>query len=309
VTTAAAVSSLPLTGEAEGRTVVPEDDQRIKIPPMLRFRAITPAYFRALGIRLLAGREFTANDRGQNPVAILSESAARRLWPGIPVPIGRRLRSGDDRWMAVVGVVEDTRASGIDSDLRPYLYLPFWQFAPEEFALAVRSAMDPTGLTGAVKSEIWRIDKDQPVTHVATMKQIVADSIAARRFPAVLMGIFAGFALLLAAVGVYGVVSCSVVQRSHEIGIRIALGATRLEVLADVLKGTGVLVLGGSVLGLAGSFAVTPLLRSQLYGVSQFDLSVAVASVIVLIGVAAAACYMPARRATKIDPVEALRCE
>ena len=167
--------------------------------------------------------------------------------------------------------------------------------------------MDPTGLTGAVKSEIWRIDKDQPVTHVATMKQIVADSIAARRFPAVLMGIFAGFALMLAAVGVYGVVSCSVAQRSHEIGIRIALGATRLEVLADVLKGTGVLVLGGSVLGLAGSFAVAPLLRSQLYGVGPWDLTSYGVALPVLLFVAIAACAIPARRALTTSPVDVLK--
>ncbi len=313
VTAAAAVSTLPLSGEAEGRGVVPEDNRQIKVPPMFRFRAITPAYFRALGIRQVLGREFTANDRGQNPVAIISETAARRLWPSVSSPIGRKLRSGDDRWMTVIGVVGDTRASGIDSEVQPYLYVPFWQGqtfgTPDEFALTVRSAGDPSGLAPAVRSQIWRIDKDLPITHVATMKQLVADSIAPRQFPAVLMGMFACFAVLLAAVGIYGVMSYWVAQRTHEIGIRIALGASRPEVLTEVIKRAGALALAGVTAGLAAAFAITPLLRNLLYGVGSAEPSIFAVCALLLVAVAALASVLPAYRAAKLDPIMCLRHE
>jgi putative ABC transport system permease protein len=306
-TVAAAVSTLPLTGESEGWGWIAEDNPNPKDPKswtMMRARAITPSYFRTLGIQIRAGREFTANDRGANPVAIISQSAAQRVWPGIGSPVGRRFKQ--NRPVTVVGVVDDTRASGVDAEVRPYIYVPFWQFSPEEFALAVRSAADPARLAAAVKSEVWRIDKDQPVTHVAVMKQLVADSIAPRRFQAELMALFAGFALVLAALGIYGIVSYSVAQRTHEIGIRIALGASRFDILGGVVKEAGILAVVGASLGLAGAFALSPLLRSLLYGVGAGEPLIFAACTALLIAVAVVASLIPARRATRLDPMRCL---
>lgn len=307
VISAAAVSTLPLTGESEGWGMVAAGNPNPKDYTMVRVRAITPAYFRTLGIRLEAGRELTAGDRGANAVAVISRTAARRLWPGVPNPVGRKFRMNGD--MTVVGIVDDTRASGLDEEVRPYLYIPFWQFAPQEFALAVRSAADPARLAAAVKREIWRLDKDEPVTHVAVMRQLVTDSVAPRRFQALLMGAFAGFALLLAGVGIYGVVAYSVAQRTHEIGIRMALGASRWKILSRVVAGAGALALAGAALGLAAAVALAPLLHSLLYGVSAVAPAVFAGSALVLIAVAVVAGFVPALRAARVDPMVCLRYE
>jgi len=304
VISSAAVSTLPLTGESEGWGLATEDRPDHWVDS--RARAITPEYFGTLGIRLLSGRTFTPNDQGAPRVVIVSATAAKRLWPGVN-PIGRRFKTKPP--LTVVGVVDDTRASGLDAEVRPYLYVPFWQFSPEEFALAVRSAADPAALTAAVKSEIWRLDKDQPITHVAVMRQLVADSIAPRRFQAVLMGLFAAFALLLAAVGIYGVVAYSVAQRTHEIGIRVALGASRMDILTGVLLRAIALALAGAALGLAAAYQLTPLLRSLLYEVDAVEPSVFASSALLLIAVAALAGLLPALRATRVDPMVCLRYE
>jgi putative ABC transport system permease protein len=307
VMSAAAVSTLPLTGESEGWGMIAEDSPNPNDWTMLRARAVTPGYFRTLGIRMRAGRDFTGSDRGENPVAIVSESGVRRMWPGVADPVGRRIKSKPP--ITVVGIVDDTRASGLDTEVQPYIYVPFGQFAPEEFAIAVRSAADPARLAAAVKSEIWRIDKNQPVTHVAVMKQLVADSIAPRRFQAVLMTLFGAFALVLAAVGIYGVLAYSVAQRTHEIGIRMALGASRLDVLVHVMRQAGALALAGTALGLAAAWLLTPLLRTLLYGVGAAEVSVYAGCALVLLGVAAVAGIVPARRAAGLDPAECLRHE
>ena len=308
VIASAAVTTLPLTGESEGWGIRAEDNPNPDDWTTLRVRAITPNYFRALGIRLRAGRVFTENDRGANPVVIVSETGARRLWPGVANPLGRRLKMKPPA-MILVGIVDDTRASGLDAEVRPYLYVPFWQFSPEEFSLAIRSAADPALLTRAIKSEVWRLDKDLPVTHVEVMKQLVADSIAPRRFQAVLMTVFGAFSLALAAVGVGGVVSYSVAQRTHEIGIRMALGASRLDVLTVVMGRAGALAMIGAVLGLAGTFAVMPLLRSLLYGVRPGEPSVLAVCAILILAVAALASIGPAWRASRLDPMSCLRHE
>lgn len=307
VTVAAATSTLPLTGEAEGWGLLAEENPNREDYTMARTRAITPGYFRALGIRVRAGREFNDNDRGTRPVAIVSETAARRLWPGVADPVGRRLLGKPP--MTVVGIVDDTHASGVDAEVRPYLYVPFWQFAPPEFAVVVRSAANPLSLVNPVKTEIWRIDKDQPVTHVAVMKQIVADSIAPRRFQATLMTLFASFAMVLAAIGVYGVLSYAVAQRTQEIGIRMALGASRWSVVAGVLKQASILAVAGAALGLIAAFRLAPLLRSLLYGVEVTDQSIFLGCAVLLVGVALVASIIPARRAARLDPIACLRYE
>jgi predicted permease len=307
VTAAAATSTLPLTGEAEGWGLIAEDNPNREDYTMARVRAVTPGYFRTLGIRVRSGREFNQDDRGTNPVAIVSESAARRLWPGVSNPLGHRL--ADKPPMTVVGIVDDTHASGVDAEVRPYFYVPFWQFAPPEFAVAVRSVSNPLSLFNPVKTEIWRIDKDQPVTHIALMKQIVADSIAPRRFQAILMTVFAAFALVLAAIGIYGVLSYAVAQRTHEIGIRMALGASRWSVVAGVLKQACLLAMTGAALGLVAAFGLTPLLRSLLYGVEVTEKSIVLGCAVLLVGVAVVASIIPARRAAKLDPLTCLRYE
>ena len=307
VTSAAATSALPLTGEGEGWGLVAEDNPNKKDYTAVRARAVTPGYFRTLGIRLRAGRDFNENDRGTPPVAIVSETAARRLWPGIPDPTGRRLASKTP--VTIIGVVDDTHASGIDAEIRPYLYVPFWEFSPSDFAIAVRSASNPASLSNAVKAEIWRIDKNQAVTHVAVMTQIVADSLAPRRFQAILMTLFAAFALALAAIGIYGVLSYSVAQRTREIGIRVALGASRSSVIGEVVKQACVLAGAGAALGLIVAFRLTPLLGSLLYGVSITETSIFFGCALVLIGVAIVASLIPAHRAATLHPSTCLRYE
>ena len=307
VTAAAATSTLPLTGESEGWGLIAEDNPNRDAYTMARVRAVSPGFFRTLGIRLRAGRDFDEHDRGATPVAIVSATAARMLWPGVADPLGRRLR--DNPPLTVVGIVDDTHASGIDADVRPYLYVPFWQFSPPEFAIAVRATSDPTPLIAAVKREIWRIDKDQPVTDVKVMKELVADSIAGRRLQAVLMGSFAAFALTLAAIGVYGVLSYSVAQRTREIGIRVALGASRSNVAGAVVWQACVLAVIGIAAGLIAAFELTPLLRSVLYGVGADDKSIFAGCVLLLIAIALAASIIPVRRALDTDPAIALRYE
>ncbi len=304
VTSAAAVSTLPLTDQSEGWGIQTEDRPNEYLD--CRVRAVTPEYFRTLGIRLLSGRDFISGDSGKAPAVILSSDGARRLWPGVADPLGRKLRTAR---MIAVGIVEATHASGLEVAPVPYLYIPFSQFAPEEFALVVRTAGNPTALAAAVKSRIRRIDKDQPITHVAAMKQLVADSVAPRRFRAVLMSLFAIFALILAALGIYGVVSYSVAQRTHEIGIRLALGAPRASVLLGVMKEAGGLALTGTTIGAATAYLVAPLIRNLLYGIRATDVWAFIVSAVELIGVALVACFLPARKAAKLDPMASLRHE
>jgi putative ABC transport system permease protein len=307
VAAAAVTSTLPLTGDAEGWGLAAEGNPRPDDYTMARVRAVTRGYFRTLGIRLLAGRDVDQHDRGTNPVAIVSQSLARSLWPGVTDPIGRRLAGS--RPATIVGIVDDTRASGIDAEVRPYLYVPFGQFTPAEFALAVRSPADPTALVKTLKAQIWQLDQDQPVTHIASMEQIVSGAMAARRFPAVLMTLFAAFALLLTAIGVYGVLSYSVAQRTHEIGIRMALGASRGQVVAQIFKQACLMAGAGGGLGLVAAFRFTSLLQGLLYGVATGETPVFAASAGLLVAVALAASMVPAWRAAALDPLKCLRYE
>jgi putative ABC transport system permease protein len=307
VRASAAVSTLPLTGESEGWGVQAEENPSLDAYTMARARAVTPGYFRAMGIRMLFGRDFDDRDRSQR-VAIVSDTAARRLWPGVTNAVGHRLRSKSP--ITIVGVVTDTRASGLDTEVRPYLYVPFWLFAPESFALAIRfDHGDVAALVPAVKSEIWRVDKDQPVTHVETMSEVVADSIGGRRFQFVLMTTFSVFALALAAIGIFGVLSYTVAQRTREIGIRMALGASRARVVRAVMVQAGALAASGAAVGAVAAWLLMPVLRSLLYGVTAFDLPVFTGAVLVLLAVAGMAALMPAWRAATMLPGACLRGE
>jgi putative ABC transport system permease protein len=275
---------------------------------------VTPGYFRTMGISLLKGRELSERDGPEAPqVAIINDTFARRFWPGED-PLGQRFRFGDSTstapWLTIVGVVADMRRTGFDSDVRCEAFLPYAQRQFVGFlSLVVRTAASPGSLAATVRDIVWSMDPEQPVSHIRTMDQMLGGMMAQRRLNMVLFSLFAGVALVLAAVGIYGVISYSVTQRTHEIGIRMALGAGRAEVLKLVV-GEGMTVVGiGIGLGLVSALGLTRLMATLLYGVSPTDPLTFAALPLVLAGVALAACLVPGRRATKVDPIVALRYE
>jgi putative ABC transport system permease protein len=263
---------------------------------------------------LLRGREFGEQDRADSPkVAVISETMARRLWPGED-PTGKRIAPGvpesPDDWITVIGVVKDVRQFELTAEPRLQMYLSYVQpafFVPGH--LVVRTNVEPLGLAAVVRRTVWEIDKDQPVSTIRTMEELLSESIARQRFSMLLLGIFATVALLLAAVGIYGVMADSVTQRTHEIGIRLALGARRGDVLRLVVKQGMVLALIGVAIGAAASLALTRLMKSLLYDVSATDPATFLGVSLLLAVVALLACLIPARRATKVDPLVALRYE
>ncbi|HVX66610.1 MAG TPA: ABC transporter permease [Bryobacteraceae bacterium] len=311
VQAAGAIDMLPLTGEnnisdvgIEG--VAPSDPSAV---PIAEFRGITPAYFTAMGIALHAGRAFHENEG--TPVAIISRTAARRFWPGVADPIGRRFTRGHDgtTYLTVIGVVDDVRSSGLDVPPRPQIYQPFTHYNHPEMTIAVRTVSNPSLQIAAIRQEVRKLDKDVPAMNVRVMKEVVARSVSGRKFQMLLVVLFAGLALVLAVIGIYGVVSYSVAQRKHEIGLRMALGAVRRDALALVLREGMALAAAGVALGTAAAFVVTPVLRRFLYGISATDPMVFCGSALLLLAAAFAACYLPARRAADTDPLVALRYE
>ena len=274
---------------------------------------ITPDYFRAMGIRLLRGRTFTwADNENALAVAIIDEAAAQLYWPNED-PIGKQLSVDEDPrhlvWRQVVGIVRTVRHDGLQSKPRPGVYIPLLQSPTPFMIVAVRTRVDPGTLSAAIRREVMGVDKDQPIFHIQTMEQVVSDSVANRRFQMTLLAIFAALALCLAAIGIYGVISYSVSQRTHEIGIRVALGAEQHDVLKLVVGQGMLLTLTGIAIGLLGAFAVTRALSSLLYGIRPIDPVTFAAVSLLLAIVALLASYIPARRATKVDPMVALRYE
>jgi putative ABC transport system permease protein len=234
---------------------------------------------------------------------------ARRYWPDED-PLGKRLRIEEgDPWMEIVGVVADVKHLGLDSQSRTELYVPYFKDPWPFMTIVVRSGSGSATLANAMRSEVWAVDRDLPVPDIKTMEQLLADSVARRRFNMLLLGIFGGVALVLAAVGIYGVMSYSVTQRTREIGIRMALGASRSDVLKLVVGQGMTLALVGIGIGLAAAFALTRVLTSLLFAVGATDPATFVIISGLLTGVALAACFVPARRATKVDPMTALRYE
>jgi putative ABC transport system permease protein len=267
-----------------------------------------------MSIPLLAGRPFNDQDTDKTRnVVIVSETMARRFWPGEEA-IGKRLAArrvrSDADWIQVIGIVKDVRQFELNAEPRPQMYITYRQpafFAAED--LVVKTDVDPASMAAAVRKAVWEIDKDQPISNIKTMEEILADSIARQRFSMLLLGVFAGVALLLAAVGIYGVMSYSVAQRTHEIGIRMALGAQTGAVL-KLAVGYGLkLVVAGVLIGLVAAFALTRLMSSLLFGITPTDPATFALISLLLVGVAAVASYIPARRATKVDPLIALRYE
>jgi putative ABC transport system permease protein len=318
VKSAGAITELPLSGSntsdyftIEGRPAVAKEEQ-----PLTECRTITPHYFDAMEIPLLKGRDFTENDTKQTPnVAVINEAFARRHFAEED-PIGHRIKlQGQFRDpLLIVGVVGNVRDFGLDEQPTPEAYLPYLQNPLSEtydrsLTIVVRTKSDPGTIAGALRADLFSLDKSLPVQKLKPMSEYLRDSLSRRRFNMVLLSVFASVALLLAAVGIYGVISYGVAQRTHEIGIRVAIGAQARDILKLVIGQAMLLTLVGIAAGLASAFALTRLMESLLFGVSATDpLTFAMISVI-LTGVALGACFVPARRAMKVDPIVALRYE
>ncbi len=289
--------------------------------PRAQYHQVSPDYFRALGISLLAGRTFTARDDAEAPtVVIISAAAARQYWPGED-PLGRRLATvangigplarllSDWHDVEIIGIVGDVKNTGLSTEAEPAVYFHQRQFAYRSMNVVVTSEAAPQPLLSAVRREIWAMDRNLPISDVKTMGQRTRDLVATPRFSMLLLALFASIATLLAAVGLYAVMAYSVSQRRHELGVRMALGAQRRDVLGLVVGQGMKLAAVGVSAGLVGAFIVSGVLRRLLYGVSPTDAATFAAVALLLLGVALIACYIPARRATKVDPVVALRGE
>jgi putative ABC transport system permease protein len=315
VNSAALGTELPLTDSHSRGDITIEGQPLPAIGqfPHPDFHIISPDYFRAMGIPLLQGRPFAESDNGQAPgVVLISESLARRFWPN-GAAVSSRLMIGHPAAkkprQTIVGVVGDTKQYGLSAQTKWEVYLSYLQDPPRDFSFVVRAASNPEGLTAAIKNEIHGVNKDVPVHDEVTMQRVVSDSVGTQRVTMLLLGLFALLAIVLAAVGIYGVVSYSVGQRTHEIGVRMALGAKRRDVLRLVVGKGFTLTLFGVSAGLAGALVLTRFLSSLLFGVRPTDAVVFLGVSLLLAGVALMASYIPARRATKVDPMVALRHE
>ncbi len=276
---------------------------------VINFCVVSPNYFQTLGIPLLRGREFSLQDKTGSPrVVILNETATRRFWPGQDA-LGKRVGLGRNVYAEVVGIARDAKYVTIGEDPRPYLYFPMTQSYQSSAVMLARTTGDPAAMIAAGQSEAQALDKDLPAFGVRTMKEHLRGSLIAPRLAATFLGIFGAMALLLAVIGVYGVMAYTVGQRTREIGIRVALGAERRDILKLVLKQSMWLILIRLIIGLAGALAATRLLESFLYGVSVNDPATFITIPILLASVALVASYIPARRAMKVDPMVALRYE
>ena len=314
VESAAAVNFIPMGGSnasdaylIEGAEQPPPGQENIG-----RYRVATPDYFRTMGMSLIKGRNFSDQDKASAPpVAIVNETFARKHWPAGDV-IGKRIRfyGPPDKtpWIEIIGVVNDVKHE-LNIPVVPEYYLPHAQDSWRGMVLVARTRVDPASLAGGLREQVWSIDKDQPVFDVRTMEEVRALSVSMYSFSSVSLAIFAGIALLLATGGIYGVMAFAVSQRTQEIGIRMALGARALDVLKLVVKHGMKLALLGIVIGLAGSWALTRFMKGLLFGVEATDLlTFSLVSACLLVA-AFIACYLPARRATKVDPLVALRYE
>jgi putative ABC transport system permease protein len=298
-------TSIAWSFQIEGRPPQPPD-QRL----MAGWRPVTANYFLTMGIPLIGGRDFTEHDDEETPgVAIINEATARVFWPGED-PMGQRFNLSR-RTYSIVGVVKDVKHFRLDGDPAPEMYFPYTQLPNVwgSMTVVVRTESAPDQLAAAVNSVVLELDKDQPVYNVRTLEGLIEHSVSRPRFHLLLLGTFATQALVMACLGLYGVMSYAVTQRTHEIGIRLALGAQPRDVLRLVVGRGLTLALSGVGVGLIAAFALTRVMASLLYGVSATDPLTYAAIALLLIVVALLACYLPARRATKVDPMVALRCE
>ncbi len=292
----------------ESRAVAPQDAS-----PEADWRVATPGFFQAMGTPLIAGRFFEERDSDTAaPVAIIDETMASTYWPNEDA-IGKRIKRGGARskapWMTIVGVVRHVRYRTLEARSRVQLYWPEAQNPTNFMGLAIRTAADPMSLAPAVQKTVLELDAQQPVDHVLTMQELMADSLARRRLTMTLLAAFAGGALLLAALGIYGVTAYMVTQRQQEIGLRMALGASRADVLGLAIGQGMSLLFAGLGAGLVASLGLTWVLSSLLFSVRPYDPVSLAAAAAALALVALIACCVPAWRATRVDPMVALRYE
>jgi len=315
VRAAALTYSLPIGGSNWNSVFVAADKPappRAELPNSA-YIPVSANYFETIGIRLTKGRLFNGADTADSArVVVINETLARRMWPGED-PLGKRLKQGwpeeDAPWREVVGVVNDVKLNGVERETPLETYVPITQEPARSFSLVARAAGNPLAMAAAVERAIHEVDKDLPVSQVRTMDQLMGITLAQRRLTLVLLVSFAALALLLAAIGIYGVISYSVRQRTHELGLRMALGAQAYDVLKLILAQGLKLALIGVAIGLAAAFALTRWMETLLYGVRPADPLTFAAIAVVLTLVALLACWIPARRATKVDPMIALRCD
>jgi putative ABC transport system permease protein len=306
-----AISYLPLTGLATSTSFnlatkpLPRSES-----PGTEVRPITPGYFTAMGIPLVKGRAFNERDGADSRVLIINETLARKFFPGQD-PVGQRLIISWDKPIAdeIIGVVGDIKETALAQEPNPAVYWPHPREPYPFMNFVIRAAIDPTTLAAAAAREIHALDPDQPVSDIRTLDQVVAKSIARPRFNALLLAIFAGIALLLASVGIYGVMNYSATQRTQEIGIRMALGAKPCDILRLVVGHGMKLTFAGIALGVIASLALTRIMSNLLFGITATDLPTFLGVSAVLTFVAFLANYIPARRATRVNPVVALRYE
>jgi putative ABC transport system permease protein len=300
------VSDYVLGFNIEGRPAIAPSDL-----PSTNYYAVTPDYFRAMGIRLIRGRTFTPQDDARAPrVAVINETMARQHFPNED-PIGKRINitNGPDTWRQIVGIVGDIKQYGVDKATSAQSYEPFAQVPFSSLNVVIRTNGAPAALLGALRPAVYAVDKDQPIGTIRPLEEIMAESIASQRFAMTLLTVFSLVALVIAAVGIYGVMAYSVVQRTGEFGIRMALGAQQGDVLRLVLAQGGKLVGLGLIIGLAGTLAASRAMGSMLFNTSAQD-PLTLGTITLLLGaVALIACLLPANRATKVNPIEALRAE
>jgi putative ABC transport system permease protein len=304
------VSHLPFSHSKSGSDVTAEGvAPRGPGERLIAFtRIVDPKYFLAMQIHLLKGRFFDQRDPAGGPVAIVNETLARRCWPN-QEPVGKRFSFGGGALHTVVGVIADMRQTSLADPPDLEAFLPHAQMPGAAMFLVIRTRTDPMRLASSVRAAVRELDKNLPLTNVVALAENVAHSTQGRRFTVALLGAFAVLALVLAAVGIYGVISYSVTRRTHEIGVRMALGAGRGRIAGMVVGRAALLGGAGVALGAAGGLALTRLLRSLLYGVSPTDPAVFAGASVFLLAVAALAGYVPARRAARVDPGVALRHE
>jgi predicted permease len=282
--------------------------------PVAFYNAVSPDYFKAMEISVLEGRQFDEHDvKKSRTVVIINETLALRYFSD-ERPIGKRMTLNDENpkdeeWATIVGVVRDTKPRALDGQPVAEMYMPFAQQPRDSMSLMIRTTSKPESLAAAVRAEVQAMDRDQPVYSIRTLSSVLSESIATPRFRTLLFGVFAVVALILAVVGIYGVMSYAVTQRTHEIGIRVALGAQGSDVLKLVVGHGMALTLMGLAIGLTGAFALTRVLSTLLFGVSATDPATFSVIAVLLAVVAFSACYIPARRATRVDPMVALRYE
>jgi len=319
VQAASIINALPLgkNGARIQGDLMVEGDAEQRPGAFARKLAISPEYFRALGIPLLKGREFNEHDTADSPgVLIISEALARRLWPDGDA-LGKRLNIGfsGETWREVVGVAGDAKQQELGERSSPAVYQPYSQVLDSrrwmlgDLTFAIRTTSEPQTFAATLRSDLQAVDKQLPLYDVAPMEQVIARKVADPRFYMLLLSSFSALALILAAAGIYGVISYAVTERTHEIGIRVALGAKAVDVLRLVITQGMKLVLAGLAIGLAGALALTRVLTSFVYQVSVTDPITFTVLSLLLVAVAVLACYLPARRAAKVDPMVALRCE